>query len=224
MPRVVLSAPLRARPYGPNAAVEEAFFGGQGPRPAPWLGEYGAGIVIRPPDLVLTSARLISGASNIEVVTRAGRRISASAIVVDSRAGLALVKADRDLGVTGPPVAEADGLACGEGLVVVGSPLGMTHSVRLCHVANTDRSLHEAPDILSMQIDSLGAPGYEGGPAFTESGKLVGIALDWPVTPSPNRRLFPSTAVQAASVDQGVTVGFVVPTRGLLQRLLDAAD
>jgi S1-C subfamily serine protease len=188
---------------------------------------YGAGVVIDGHGLVLTSARLVRHVTRVQVVWNGGAPVAGRVTAVDLRTGLAVVQTQLDLRVPAMRYAKRTGL--GEHLIAVGSPGKLPQSVSWCTVAHMSRGLLEVPDIAAIQLSGIGGPGYEGGPVFTSAGELLGIALDWPVTPEPMGTLAFATSVRGGeAIPDGAPgtdrppsmIGFVIPVAGVLQRLV----
>lgn len=131
----------------------------------------GSGFAVRP-DLVATSAHVVGDYGGVDVVDRGGGRWRGTVIARSTEADLALVQLESRAPALPPlPLREATGLAVGEEVVVVGSPLGLDHTVTRGIVS----SLRRMGSVTLVQTDAALNPGSSGGPLVDVSGRVVGI-------------------------------------------------
>jgi len=189
---------------------------------------YGAGVIFERPNLVLTSARLVRNARGILLFGPFARGTWAEVAVVDTQTGLALLRAKRVLG-EGQARPARQGVQVGDDLLVAGCPQALDPSLARPMVSAAGRRLAEAPGVPALQLQGLTSPGYEGAPAFTTSGELVGIVISWPVYLDPFQTLrLPEREpahFRPAPVSADGQVAFVVPILhpAVWKRLTDLA-
>jgi S1-C subfamily serine protease len=146
----------------------------------------GSGIVIQSDGYVLTNNHVVAPAaagasSRLDAVFADGTRASARIVGRDPKTDLAVVKVD----VANPVVAaigSSAGLAVGDAVIAVGSPLGLVGTVTQGIVSALDRPVRlDAGDsgadavIDAIQTDAAINPGNSGGPLVDSTGAVIGI-------------------------------------------------
>jgi S1-C subfamily serine protease len=143
----------------------------------------GSGVVVSADGLILTTDRVVAGATTFTVTLDGGREVAATLVKTDSQHGLAVLRADAT-GLTAADLAAAPALKVGQAVVAIGSPLEtFTDTVTLGIVSALDRELDVrdpttgAPIKLSglIQTDAAINTGSSGGPLLDVGGRLVGI-------------------------------------------------
>ncbi len=156
------------------------------------------------PDVLLTSAHVVSGADRARAAFLDGREVTVEVVGRDPLSDLAVLRSGAALP---PPVAlgDAAGLQVGQLVVALGNPLGLAGSVTAGIVSGLGRALPtRAGRVVDevIQTDAALNPGNSGGVLADAGGRMVGV----------------STAVA------GVGVGLAVPvnatTRGIVDTLL----
>jgi S1-C subfamily serine protease len=167
----------------------------------------GSGVVIDPQGYVLTNDHVVAPATGqsrgtIEAVFSDGARVPAQVVGADPMTDLAVVK----LPVANPtvaPIGRSSDLAVGDGVMAIGSPLGL---------AGTEGSSGDAV-IDAVQTDAAINPGNSGGPLVDSTGAVVGI----------------NTAIRSLGAEQGggqggsIGLGFAIPiddARGIAEELI----
>lgn len=131
----------------------------------------GSGFAVRP-DLVATSAHVVGDHGGVDVVDRGGGRWRGTVTTRSPEADLALVRLEARAPALPPlPLRESAGLAAGEEVVAVGSPLGFDHTVTRGIVS----SLRRIGPVTLVQTDAALNPGSSGGPLVDVSGRVVGV-------------------------------------------------
>ncbi len=123
-----------------------------------------SGVVYDSAGYILVAASSVIGRENI-IVMADGRRVAARLVGVDYQTGLALIQAERPLGM---PVEALENYRCiGQLVVAVGNSYGLhaSPSLGFCAGARTDGSLQFSAAISSGSI---------GGGIFDLTGKLIG--------------------------------------------------
>ncbi len=149
-------------------------------------GGFGSGVVIDGDGYVLTNNHVISGAAgnpdaDLETVFADGTRLPAALVGRDPKTDLAVLKVD----VANPTVARlgrSSNLQVGDGVIAVGSPLGLASTVTTGIVSAIDRPVRlegQGSDtnavIDAIQTDAAINPGNSGGPLVDSAGAVVGI-------------------------------------------------
>jgi S1-C subfamily serine protease len=176
-------------------------------------GGTGSGVVIDPAGYVLTNNHVVSAAAGtdgavIEAVFQDGTRTPARIVGRDPRTDLAVVKVD----VANPVVAtigSSAGLTVGDGVIAIGSPLGLAGTVTDGIVSALNRPVRldggagdTSAVIDAIQTDAAINPGNSGGPLVDSTGAVVGI----------------NTAIRSLGQGQGaggeggsIGLGFAIP-------------
>ncbi|HYH32135.1 MAG TPA: trypsin-like peptidase domain-containing protein [Pseudonocardia sp.] len=180
----------------------------------------GSGVIIDPAGYVLTNNHVVAPAAEasgatIEAVFHDGTRTSAQIVGRDPKTDLAVVKVE----VANPVVAtigSSAGLAVGDGVIAIGSPLGLAGTVTEGIVSAVDRPVRldgAGTDtnavIDAIQTDAAINPGNSGGPLVDSTGAVVGI----------------NTAIRSLGMGEGgsIGLGFAIPiddARGIAEELI----
>ncbi len=171
-------------------------------------GGTGSGVVIDRAGYVLTNNHVVApaaevGGAQIEAIFHDGTRSAAQVVGRDPKTDLAVVKVE----VANPVVASigsSAGLAVGDGVLAIGSPLGLVGTVTDGIVSALDRPVRldgAGTDtnavIDAIQTDAAINPGNSGGPLVDSTGAVVGI----------------NTAIRSLSGGEGgsIGLGFAIP-------------
>jgi S1-C subfamily serine protease len=171
-------------------------------------GGTGSGVVIDPAGYVLTNNHVVAPAADangaqIEAIFHDGTRSAARIVGRDPKTDLAVVKVD----VANPVVAtigSSAGLAVGDGVLAIGSPLGLVGTVTdgivsaLNRPVRLDASGADANAVIdAIQTDAAINPGNSGGPLVDSTGAVVGI----------------NTAIRSLGTGEGgsIGLGFAIP-------------
>jgi len=154
-------------------------------------GLLGTGVIVDPSGLVLTNFHVVApqlrgasrtlGGSEVALTVRFanGRELPAHLLVGDREQDIAVLRLKpADTAETFPTatLGRSSELDVGAPIFVIGTPLGLEHSVSSGIVAALDRSHILANHRLSLiQIDASINFGSSGGPLFNLRGELVGI-------------------------------------------------
>ncbi|MHA6796559.1 S1C family serine protease [Pseudonocardia bannensis] len=183
-------------------------------------GGTGSGVVIDPAGYVLTNNHVVAPAAevqgaNIEAVFSDGTRTAAQIVGRDPKTDLAVVR----VGVTNPTVAQigsSRSLAVGDGVLAIGSPLGLVGTVTdgivsaLNRPVRLDGGQNDATAVIdAIQTDAAINPGNSGGPLVDSTGAVVGI----------------NTAIRSLGQGEGgsIGLGFAIPiddAREIAQELI----
>jgi S1-C subfamily serine protease len=180
----------------------------------------GSGVIIDPAGYVLTNNHVVAPAAEasgaqIEAVFHDGTRSGAQIVGRDPKTDLAVVKVE----VANPVVASigsSGDLAVGDGVIAIGSPLGLAGTVTEGIVSAVDRPVRldgAGTDtnavIDALQTDAAINPGNSGGPLVDSTGAVVGI----------------NTAIRSLGMGEGgsIGLGFAIPiddARGIAEELI----
>ncbi|MGB7283019.1 MAG: DegQ family serine endoprotease [Candidatus Acidiferrum sp.] len=188
------------------------FFGDQAP---PQAGpqterEYslGSGVVLNPDGYILTNNHVVSGASDVEVVTQDKKKFKAKVIGTDSRTDIAVLKIDAS-GLPSFTLGDSSKLKVGDVVFAIGDPFGIGETATMGLVSATGRGLGGAIEHYEnfIQTDAAINPGNSGGALIDLRGDLIGI----------------NTAIlSGGGGNEGI--GFAIPidmARNVMQQILD---
>ena len=138
----------------------------------------GSGVLVDK-DRVLTAAHVVQVAETILVQLPGGEAMSATVVASEPSADLALLKLER---VPMTPVVATLGdsstVEVGDQVLVVGAPLGMSHSLSVGHISArrmANKLYGGFSNAELLQTDAAVHPGNSGGPMFDMNGNVIGI-------------------------------------------------
>jgi serine protease Do len=134
----------------------------------------GSGFFISGDGYMVTNGHVVSDSQSVEIETDDHKTYKARVVGTDAKTDIALLKIDgrNDF----PYVAFADGIpAVGDWVIAVGNPYGLGGTVTAGIVSARGRDIGTSPYDDFIQIDAPVNKGNSGGPAFDESGKVVGV-------------------------------------------------
>ena len=176
----------------------------------------GSGVILRSDGVILTNAHVVSGARQVAVKFSDGRTAAARVVGADSRADVAVIKAQGVSGLKPATLGDSDRLAVGDQVLAVGSPLGLDGSVTSGIVSALGREVQEGdseqqlpPGLRgqlsqqqqtviknAIQTDAAINPGNSGGALVNASGQVIGV----------------NTAIATSGGSDGnIGVGFAIP-------------
>jgi serine protease Do len=140
----------------------------------------GSGVLVgENSNYILTAAHVVANAIKIQVVFADGTKLSATNKRVDKTADLAIIQLERP--VTHLPKAklgDSDKTRVGDEIFVIGSPLGLSHSVSKGIISGKHTEHNETNEGRAMeffQTDASINKGNSGGPMFNMDGEVIGI-------------------------------------------------
>jgi len=157
-------------PFGStNSSLEDFFrhFFGDLPETKRKTTALGSGVVIGADGLILTNHHVIEKAETIKVRLENQNEYDATVVGRDPKTDLALIRADFD--AEGPQPAElgdSDRLRVGDGVMAVGNPFGLGHTVTVGIISAKGRIIGAGPYDDFLQTDAAINPGNSGGPLF----------------------------------------------------------
>jgi S1-C subfamily serine protease len=142
------------------------------------LGIEGSGWAVRP-NLIVTNAHVIAGATDTTVTTQSGVELDAEAVYYEPENDLALLRVDAEL----PVLPVASGGHEGDAAAVLGYPENGPYTVTPARIGETRDTLSEdsyGRGPIQRTITALGGnvrSGNSGGPLLDKDGKVVGIVF-----------------------------------------------
>src|SRR5229473_2035626 len=153
----------------------------------------GSGFFISADGYVVTNGHVVSDSQSVEIETDVHKTYKAKVVGTDPKTDVALLKVDGRSDF--PYVAFADAVPqVGDWVLAVGNPCGLGGTVTAGIVSARGRDIGTSPYDDFIQIDAPVNKGNSGGPAFDESGKVVGV----------------TTAIYSPS-GGSVGIGFAIP-------------
>jgi serine protease Do len=135
----------------------------------------GAAFFISPDGYAVTNNHVVDHGQSIEVATEDGKTYTAKVVGTDAKTDLALIKVEGGDG-NFPYVQFADHAPrIGDWVIAVGNPYGLGGTVTAGIVSARGRDIGSGPYDDFIQIDAPVNRGNSGGPAFDESGHVVGV-------------------------------------------------
>jgi putative serine protease PepD len=170
----------------------------------------GSGIILSSDGQILTNNHVVELAGNggtLTVTFNDGTHADAKVLGTDPLTDTALIQAQGVSGLTPATIGRSGDLAVGQGVVAVGSPLGLESTVTSGIVSALNRPVDVGSDgngnstvYPAIQTDAAINPGNSGGPLTDLNGNVVGI----------NASI--ATAGQTADSQSGsIGLGFAIP-------------
>jgi serine protease Do len=135
----------------------------------------GSGFFISADGYIVTNNHVVEKATDVEVITDAGKSLPAKVVGTDPRTDLALLKVT-DGGQPFPFVDFSNQVPrVGDWVIAIGNPFGLGGSVTAGIVSARGRDVGSGPYADFLQIDAPVNHGNSGGPTFDLNGHVVGI-------------------------------------------------
>jgi putative serine protease PepD len=148
-------------------------------------GATGSGFVLDRQGHVVTNNHVVAGAADddgpIEIVDQAGNRYDATIVGRSPVYDLAVLFVPKARGLVPAALGSSRRLVVGEGVVAIGSPLGLSSTVTagivsaLHRPVTTGDSGNESSYINAVQTDAAINPGNSGGPLVNLRAQVVGV-------------------------------------------------
>jgi serine protease Do len=182
----------------PKGSPFEQFFRNFGsPDRAPQLRHFtqalGSAFFISADGYAVTNNHVVKNAEAVEITTDDGKTYTAKVVGTDAKTDLALIKVDGRSDFPHVNFAESRPRV-GDWVIAVGNPYGLGGTVTAGIVSAEGRDIGAGPYDDFIQIDAPVNKGNSGGPAFDESGDVVGV----------------TTAIYSPS-GGSVGIGFAIP-------------
>lgn len=142
-------------------------------------GSLGSGVIISKEGRILTAAHVVDKATEIEVNFANGLKTTGHVVWVDNMVDLAMIQsAEVPDNLQPAPLAKSGDYNIGEQLIVIGAPLGISHSLSVGYLSGVrDYGKLPVSNIVPrfIQTDASINVGNSGGPMFNLQGEIVGI-------------------------------------------------
>ena len=148
-------------------------------------GATGSGFVLDRQGHVITNNHVVEDAAEgdgpIEIVDQNGNRFDAKVVGRSPVYDLAVLFAEKATGLRPASLGASQVLRVGDGVVAIGSPLGLSSTVTAGIVSALDRpvttgdSANDSSYINAVQTDAAINPGNSGGPLVDLKGQVVGV-------------------------------------------------
>jgi serine protease Do len=168
--------PFKGTPFekffkGPDSPFKR--FRGPGGEPRVVMAQ-GSGFFISPDGYLVTNNHVADHAISLQAVTMDGKTYTAKVVGTDPRTDLALLKVDGRNDFPYVTFSRADP-AVGDWVIALGNPFGLGGTVTAGIISAEGRNIGEGPYDDFLQIDAPVNRGNSGGPAFNQSGEVVGV-------------------------------------------------
>ena len=189
------------------ASGRSVYFPGRPPGDSRNVISAASGVIVRPDGWIVTATHVVLGAESVVVELSDTRRFGAEVVLIDHRAGLAVLRINPGLeGLPFVPIGDSDLLQVGDLALAFGNPFGLGQTVTMGIISALSRALPEISSFQSfIQTDASLNPGSSGGPLISADGTLAGI----------NTVIFSRTG-------DSVGIGLAVPSN-MVSQVLDAA-
>jgi serine protease Do len=134
----------------------------------------GSGFFISPDGYGVTNNHVVNNAHSVEIATDDGKTYTAKVVGTDPKTDVALIKVDGRADFPYVKFADNDPRV-GDWVLAVGNPYGLGGTVTAGIISARGRDIGNGPYDDFLQIDAPVNKGNSGGPAFDESGKVVGV-------------------------------------------------
>lgn len=164
-------------------------------------GKLGAALMTNPSGVAVTSARLVRGLTDVELVAADGERYPAMVVGRDERTDVAVLKVHVPAPVAAASLGNSDEIRVGDWVLAVGSPYGFESSVSAGIVSGRPRVSPEGGYEDTLLTDAAVNPGSLGGPLVDTSGVVVGLLVTSGPRSSGIAFAVPSNTVRRVSAD-----------------------
>ena len=136
----------------------------------------GSGVLVAP-NQVMTAAHVVQAANRVAVAFPNGEEQMATVSASSETHDVALLTLDRPVQVPPVRLGNSDSVRVGDQVMVVGAPLGESHTLTVGHVSARRRraGLLGTSRVEFLQTDASINQGNSGGPMFNMAGEVVGI-------------------------------------------------
>jgi S1-C subfamily serine protease len=137
----------------------------------------GSGVLISPTE-ILTAAHVVQTANSVLVKFSSGQEIRAEVVASQTTHDVARLRLAEPAPSAPVPMGDSDSAMVGDQVLVVGAPLGESHTLTVGYVSarRTMRGFFAgASEVEFLQTDAAINPGNSGGPMFNMRGEVIGI-------------------------------------------------
>lgn len=136
---------------------------------------FGSGFIIDADGLILTNNHVIGDGEQVTVSISNGKEFKATVIGKDEKTDIALIRIKAGTSLPTVPLGDSSALEIGEGVLAIGNPFGLEHTVTSGIVSAKGRRIGAGPYDNFIQTDASINPGNSGGPLINFQGEVVGI-------------------------------------------------
>lgn len=143
------------------------------------FGALGSGVLIDKEGHILTAAHVVNNADEIQIIFKDGQVLKAKVEGLSRIADIAIIKT---MGLIKNPkpakLGDSDKTKIGEQVMVIGSPMGLYHSLSVGYISRKESGGHHKSNFSDMeffQTDAAINTGNSGGPMFNMQGEVIGI-------------------------------------------------
>lgn len=130
----------------------------------------GAGTIIDPAGIILTSSHVIGDANTAQITTDSGDSFPASVIArIGQKADLAILKSNAKKPLPYIKLGNSEAVRVGQKVLAIGNPYGFDRTLTLGIVSRLDKQRNR------IQTDASINPGNSGGPLLNTDGEMIGI-------------------------------------------------
>ncbi|MFZ1682257.1 MAG: Do family serine endopeptidase [Rhizobiaceae bacterium] len=170
----------------------------------------GSGFFVSEDGYLVTNNHVVEGGQEFTVLLDDGKELDAKLVGRDPKTDLAVLKVDGGARFTYVAFADDSSIRVGDWVVAIGNPFGLGGTVTAGIVSARGRDIGAGPYDDFIQIDAAVNRGNSGGPAFNQSGEVVGI----------------NTAIFSPS-GGNVGIAFAIPAsiaKGVVDKLISGGD
>jgi serine protease Do len=153
----------------------------------------GSGFFISADGYAVTNNHVVDHATTVEITTNDGKTYTANVVGTDAKTDVALLKVNGHADFPFVTFATTP-TRVGDWVLVVGNPFGLGGTVTAGIISARGRDIGSGPYDDYIQIDAPVNKGNSGGPAFDQSGNVIGV----------------TTAIYSPS-GGSVGIGFAIP-------------
>jgi serine protease Do len=151
----------------------------------------GSGVIFSPDGYILTNYHVAGRAAEIKITLANKERVNATLIGDDHWTDLAVVRLDMDelkekgIDFQYATLGTSEGLVPGQDVIAIGTPFGLSRTLTLGVVSNTERTFYPQEQDIDgyetgsfsnwIQMDTPIAQGNSGGPLVDLNAKVVGV-------------------------------------------------
>jgi S1-C subfamily serine protease len=136
----------------------------------------GAGVIVDPHGIALTSARAVLLVPGFEVALIDGTRLKATVVGLDRRTDVAVLKLHTEVPLPYLPLGDSDLVEVGDWVIAVGAPSGLEGTVTAGIITATPTLESSSPLASFLQTDAAMDGGNAGGPIVALNGEIVGLS------------------------------------------------
>jgi serine protease Do len=135
----------------------------------------GSGFIISEDGYIFTNNHVVEKADKVKVKLANGKEYDAEVKGRDAATDMALIKITSPAKLPYARLGDSDRCRIGEGVIAIGNPLGLDHTVTAGIISAKGRVIGAGPYDTFIQTDASINPGNSGGPLCNLAGEVVGI-------------------------------------------------